>query len=203
MPLTELDIISHHRTFSATNRNITKIVVLGDSGVGKTSLVNRFVSSSYEETYTMTIGGNFITKKFPIGDGKIEMLIFSDVAGQERFKDVRSVFYTGVEIVLAICDLTRKNTLKNLEKIWIPEFISFNTSKFFKPKIQLIGNKCDLEDLIVITSDDLMETACKLSIKYPQISMLTPCLRTSAKENLFLGSSSSSSKIPISNSIAV
>ena len=130
-------------------------------------------------------------------------MVLWDLAGQERFKDVRSVFYTGVEIVLAICDLTRKNTLKNLEKIWIPEFISFNTSKFFKPKIQLIGNKCDLEDLIVITSDDLMETACKLSIKYPQISMLTPCLRTSAKENLFLGGSSSSSKIPISNSIAV
>ena len=202
MPLTELDIISHHRTFSFTHQNITKIAVLGDSGVGKTSLVNRFVSSKFEETYTMTVGGNFMTKKFPIGNGKIEMLIFSDVAGQDRFKDVRSVFYTGVEIVLAVCDLTRKNTLKNLEKIWIPEFIRFSSSSYIKPKIQLIGNKCDLEDLIVITSDDLKETAFKLSMKYPNISLLYPCLKTSAKENLFLGEPSKSSEIPMSKSIA-
>lgn len=186
MSYRNLELLSNRSEFSDSRRSITKIAIIGDSGVGKTSLLERFTKNSFKNSYIMTIGGNFLTKKLPMNNGKSEILIFSDVAGQERFKEVRQVFYSGVEIVLAVCDLTRKNTLLNLDKVWLPEFLHSLPTQNANIKVQLIGNKCDLEDLSVISSRSLEKMAHKLSKKYPHITLLRPALLTSAKDNIFL-----------------
>lgn len=192
MSFRNLELLSNRPELSDARRSITKIAIIGDSGVGKTSLIERFTNNCFKNSYIMTIGGNFLTKKLATKDGKSEILIFSDVAGQDRFKEVRSVFYSGVEIVLAVCDLTRKNTLVNLEKKWLPEFLHSLPQKNANVKVQLIGNKCDLEDLTVISSKDLDRMALKLSMKHPHITVLRPTLRTSAKDNIFLEESNPS-----------
>lgn len=194
MPLRDLDVMLNAKTTKTSRRTITKIAILGDSGVGKTSLIERFVNSGFSEKYNMTIGGNFYTKKIPLANGKLQMTIISDVSGQARFQDVRQVFYNGVDIALAVCDLTRKDSLQNIEKIWIPEFLSWVSRPGFKPKIQLVGNKVDLRDLLVISKRDLEEMVSRLTIKYPHTTILKPILITSAKKNTFIEHSSSKTK---------
>ncbi len=194
MPLRDLDFMLNPGSVRNSKKAITKIAIIGDSGVGKTSLMERFVNSRFTDSYNMTIGGGFYIKKLPLGKGESEMILISDVAGQSRFASIRSVFYSGVEIVLAVCDLSRKNTLTNLENLWIPEFLNLASKPDFRPKFQLIGNKSDLTDLLVISLKDLEETASKLTIKYPQITILKPILITSAKLNTFIEESVSSRK---------
>ena len=178
--------VMQYPNFSLSQMNIKKIAILGDAAVGKTSLAERFVNKKFNDSYNLTIAGNFLKKKISTENGK-EILIISDIAGQSRFKEVRSAFLLGAEVVLAVCDLTRKKTLENLENIWIPEFLNANQNTGRKSiQIQLIGNKCDLEDLMVMNLSDLDKIALSIARKYPRVTMLRPCLLTSAKEDLLI-----------------
>lgn len=184
MPLSNRDINNNPTIFSTPNKLIKKIAVIGDSGVGKTSLIKRMTSNKFTLSYNMTIGGDFTTKKLPLANGKFCTYIFSDVSGQDRFKETRQVFYAGVDLVFGICDLTRRQSLENLEKLWVPEFLS-SYSNETKLKIQIVGNKSDLSDYFVINSHDLEQSAFRISMKFPQVTILNPCIITSAKNNLF------------------
>ncbi len=168
---------------------MTKVVILGDSGVGKSSIIERFINARFSPKYNMTIGFNVVAKNFRI-DQDSELLVFLDVAGESRFAEVRKPCYLGAEIVLAVCDLTSKKSLTNLEKVWLPEFTKYRSNdEELHPKIQIIGNKCDLTDKIVISPEELQETAFRISVKYPQFTILTPSIITSAKENMFINES--------------
>jgi small GTP-binding protein len=183
--MTKSNVIQYPN-FSLSQKSIKKIAILGDAAVGKTSLAERFINKKFDDSYNITIAGNFLKKIIPTEKGK-EILIISDIAGQSRFEEVRSAFFLGAEVVLAVCDLTRKKTLENLENIWIPEFLIANPIKGRKKtKIQLIGNKCDLEDLMVMDMSDLEKIALSIARKYPRVTMLMPCLLTSAKEDLLI-----------------
>ena len=187
MPLSEKKIITDYQVSSSSRRNVSKIVLLGDSGVGKSALIERLVNSKFNPEYSMTIGVNLITKRYKIGTDNYQVLVFSDISGQTRFSDIRKSYYVGVEIVMAVCDLTNKNTLENLECMWIPEFIHSNpVGEGLRVKIQLIGNKFDLKNEFEISKYDLEETSTRLGYSFPEASMLKPCLLTSAKENLFV-----------------
>lgn len=187
MPLSEKKIISDYQVSSSSRRNISKIVLLGDSGVGKSSLIDRLINSKFNSKYNMTIGVNLITKRYKIGIDNYQVLVFSDISGQTRFSDVRKSYYVGVEIVMAVCDLTDRKTLENLECVWIPEFIqSHPVEEGLRVKIQLIGNKVDLKDELEISKYDLEEVATRLGYSFPEASMLKPCILTSAKDNLFI-----------------
>ena len=184
MPLSNRDINNNPTIFSTPNKLIKKIAVIGDSGVGKTSLLKRMTSHTFTLSYNMTIGGDFTTKKLPLPNGKFCTYIFSDVSGQDRFKEMRQIFYAGVDLVFAVFDLTRKQSLINLEKLWIPEFLS-TYSNDSKLKIQIVANKSDLLDYFVINPNDLEQSTFRISMKFPQVTILNPCIITSAKNNLF------------------
>ncbi len=187
MPISETKIASDFQVSSSSRRNISKLVLLGDSGVGKTSLIERLVNARFNPLYNMTIGVNLITKRYSIGINNYQVLVFSDVSGQTRFADVRKSYYTGVEIVLAVCDLTNRKTLENLEYVWIPEFIRSNpVEEGLRIKIQLIGNKFDLKNELELSKYDLEESAYRIGNFFPEISLLKPCLLTSAKDNIFV-----------------
>ena len=166
-------------------RKISKILFLGDSGVGKTSLARRFTNSGFNTKYNMTICCNIFSREISGTQSPSEFFIINDIAGQSRFKDIRSIFYFNFESVFAVCDLTRKQTLENLENVWIPEIIlKSDIGRYKKINVVLIGNKLDLDDLHVITSDDLRETLLRIESQYPNITFKTPILLTSAKENM-------------------
>ena len=114
------------------------------------------------------------------------MIVFIDVSGRRDFKEVRKACYSGIDLIIGICDLTRPESLENIENYWLPEF--FQTVSDQKIDIQLIGNKCDLESRIILTFNDLHKTAMRITSRYPKANVIMPCLITSAKINTFKSS---------------
>ena len=120
---------------------IYKICVVGDGGVGKTSMVLRYTENKFKENYIMTIGTNFGMKSIELPekpDDKIMLQIW-DLAGQDQFQFVRPLFYSGAKVIIYVFDLTRKNSIYNLFK-WKAEVDEIVGSI---PCI-LVGNKLDL-----------------------------------------------------------
>ena len=149
---------------------IFKVLLLGNSNVGKSSLFLRFVDDVWNDTFVPTIGVDFKIKTFEIDSKKIKMQIW-DTAGQERFKNIISSYYRGAHGILLLYDVTDKESFKNLSN-WLIE-IEKNASKNIL-RI-LIGNKCDLEDKRVITYAQGKEFADTYGLKF---------IETSAKKNL-------------------
>ncbi len=118
-----------------------KIIIIGDPGVGKTSLVKRFVSRQFSRDYRASIGTNlFIKKLVSDSDEKITLNIW-DIAGQERWVKMRHLYYSGSDGALIVGDLTRKNTFYQITKFWIPD-LKKNCSDI---PIILLANKNDLK----------------------------------------------------------
>ena len=117
--------------------------------------------------------------------GESAMLAVHDLAGQGRFEGMRQSFYLGAQIVMAVFDLTRKQSLENLEKIWLPELVTVNPVRKEMPPMQLllIGNKCDLEELRVVSPEDIIESLASIKNTFKQIEVLAS-LETSAKDNI-------------------
>ena len=149
---------------------IFKVLLLGNSNVGKSSLFLRFVDDIWNDTFVPTIGVDFKIKTFDIDEKKIKMQIW-DTAGQERFKNIIASYYRGAHGILLIFDVTDKDSFKNLSN-WLIE-IEKNASKNVL-KV-LIGNKTDLEEKRVITYNQGKEFADTYGLKY---------IETSAKKNL-------------------
>ena len=149
---------------------IFKVLLLGNSNVGKSSLFLRFVDDIWNDTFVPTIGVDFKIKTFEIDSKKIKMQIW-DTAGQERFKNIIASYYRGAHGILLLYDVTDKDSFKNLSN-WLIE-IEKNASKNVL-KV-LIGNKCDLEEKRVISINQGKEFADTYGLKY---------IETSAKKNL-------------------
>ena len=149
---------------------IFKVLLLGNSNVGKSSLFLRFVDDIWNDTFVPTIGVDFKIKTFNIDSKKIKMHIW-DTAGQERFKNIIASYYRGAHGILLLYDVTDKDSFKNLSN-WLIE-IEKNASKNVL-KV-LIGNKCDLEDKRVVTFNQGKEFADTYGLKF---------IETSAKKNL-------------------
>ena len=147
-----------------------KIMTLGNSDVGKSSIFFRYANESWNDTFVPTIGVDFKIKTLEIDAKKIKMQIW-DTAGQERFKNIIASYYRGANGILLIYDVTDKDSFKNLSN-WLIE-IEKNASK--NVLRLLIGNKSDLEDKRVITYNQGKEFADTYGLKF---------IETSAKKNL-------------------
>ena len=173
------------RSRPAIKRWNIQTLLIGDGGVGKTSLVERFVSASFDVDYKITIGVNVMNKMVVLSETENVNLVINDVAGQPRFESMRSTFYLGAQAVLAVFDLTRKQSLDNLVYVWLPELMSSNPPKPNFPQMQilLIANKSDLEDLRSISDEEILEAIEEMKKKFPQSIFMGP-LETSAKDNI-------------------
>ncbi|MHA1582024.1 MAG: GTP-binding protein [Candidatus Baldrarchaeia archaeon] len=122
-----------------TEGYLFKVIVVGDAGVGKTSLTIRFAHGYFIDSYLMTIGVDLYTKNVDLGMGKLIKLQIWDTGGQERFKKLRPLYYKGAAGGLLVYDITNKNSFKHV-KNW------FNEVQRYCGKIPLIlvGNKVDL-----------------------------------------------------------
>ena len=149
---------------------IFKVLLLGNSNVGKSSLFLRFVDDIWNDTFVPTIGVDFKIKTFEIDSKKIKMQIW-DTAGQERFKNIIASYYRGAHGILLLYDVTDKDSFKNLSN-WLIE-IEKNANKNVLKVV--IGNKTDLENRRVITYNQGKEFADTYGLKF---------LETSAKKNL-------------------
>ncbi|TPX42219.1 hypothetical protein SeMB42_g05226 [Synchytrium endobioticum] len=127
-------------------KEILKIVLLGDGGVGKTCLRNQYLHKRFTNTYKATIGADFITKEVELPDQgrRISMQIW-DTAGQERFQSLGVAFYRGADACILVYDVTDPSSLSRLQ-MWIAEFVKQAdiTDPGHFPFI-ILGNKVDLE----------------------------------------------------------
>ncbi|MFX1450405.1 MAG: Rab family GTPase [Promethearchaeota archaeon] len=147
-----------------------KVVVVGDSGVGKTTLLLRFVDNSFQESFLPTIGVNVCNKKVSLANNKKIHLNIYDIAGQERFSLMRRVFYEDVNGVLIMFDVTNKKSFNNLEN-WIADLSPNFPSK--KPIGLIIGNKIDLKSKRVIKEETAKKFAKKFGLEYVETSAKT------------------------------
>ncbi|UCG03730.1 MAG: GTP-binding protein [Candidatus Heimdallarchaeota archaeon] len=129
-----------------------KIVLAGDIGVGKTSLINRFVTGIFTDDYKPTIGVNIYIKELFIDNSEVNLQIW-DVAGQTSFRQFRQRFFCGAQGAFIVFDLTVPKSLENLHVSWI-EDIQNNAGEI--PLI-LIGNKVDLKESITVSRQDITD----------------------------------------------
>jgi Ras-related protein Rab-7A len=122
---------------------LLKVIILGDSGVGKTSLMNQYVHRRFSNQYKATIGADFLTKEVMIDDRMVTLQIW-DTAGQERFQSLGVAFYRGADSCVLVYDLTDAKSFQHLES-WMEEFLTHaaprNPDAF---PFVVLGNKADL-----------------------------------------------------------
>ncbi|EXB39458.1 Ras-related protein RABC2a [Morus notabilis] len=128
-----------------------KILLIGDSGVGKSSILLSFISNSLHHDLSPTIGVDFKMKLLSVG-GKILKLTIWDTAGQERFGTVISSYYRGAHGIILVYDVTRRETFTNLLNIWAKE-VELYSSNPECIKI-LVGNKVDKDKDRAVTRDE-------------------------------------------------
>lgn len=129
---------------SATKKVLLKVIILGESGVGKTALLNRYVNDQFIETHKATIGADFMTKEIKIDDKLITLQMW-DTAGQERFKSLGNSFYRGADAAILVYDITSNETFEKIDE-WRNNFLDLSGEKSNEFPILLLGNKQDLEN---------------------------------------------------------
>ncbi|XP_039071246.1 ras-related protein Rab7-like [Hibiscus syriacus] len=129
---------------SLQKRTLLKVIVLGDSGVGKTSLMNQYVHMKFSQQYKATIGADFVTKELQIDERNVTLQIW-DTAGQERFQSLGVAFYRGADCCVLVYDVNVIKSFDNLDN-WHEEFLkqANPTDPKTFPFI-LLGNKIDLD----------------------------------------------------------
>eukprot|EP00327_Prymnesium_parvum_P009783 CAMPEP_0184391722 /NCGR_PEP_ID=MMETSP0007-20130409/15616_1 /TAXON_ID=97485 /ORGANISM="Prymnesium parvum, Strain Texoma1" /LENGTH=223 /DNA_ID=CAMNT_0026741961 /DNA_START=37 /DNA_END=709 /DNA_ORIENTATION=+ len=146
---------------------VFKLVLIGDSGVGKSCLLLRFADDTYTESHISTIGVDFKIRTIQL-DGKTIKLQIWDTAGQERFRTITSSYYRGAHGIIVVYDTTDSETFEHV-KTWLHEidrYASENVNKL------LVGNKSDLTSKRAVETESAKEFADSVNI---------PFLETSAK----------------------
>jgi len=145
-----------------------KLLLIGDSGVGKSCLLLRFADNTYQESYISTIGVDFKIRTVEIDNKAIKLQIW-DTAGQERFRTITSSYYRGAHGIIVVYDVTNEESFDNVRQ-WLQEIERYANESVNK---LLVGNKSDLE------SD--RQVKFEQAEKFAQ-SVGVPFLETSAKE---------------------
>lgn len=161
---------------------IMKIILAGDGSVGKTVLRNNYLGKSFNSKYDMTIGADFVLHHANVDEYAVKFQIW-DLAGQQRFKDVRSRYYLGSAGALLLFDVTQQSSFENLD-FWVEEIWEHN-GKGVIP-IVVLGNKVDLRDQIpdCISIEQAQDFCTTLSEKTRSHGFDIQYLETSAKTGL-------------------
>lgn len=194
MVLPEIKSIERYVVNNFTKKSVTKIAVVGDNSVGKTSFLETILHENPSSYYSKTLGFNVLTKKITSDrPNENKLLTFLDFSGIKYLSDLRKACYSGIDIIIAVCDITNQESLDNIENFWIPEFMEReNFDRNVKTAIQLVGTKSDLEKDKVISKSDLDKVSIRLTHKYPELISMGSSIITSAKLSFQEASNSSS-----------
>ncbi|GKV40880.1 hypothetical protein SLE2022_078070 [Rubroshorea leprosula] len=146
-----------------------KILLIGDSGVGKSCLLLSFISSSVEDL-APTIGVDFKIKLLTVGGKRLKLTIW-DTAGQERFRTLTNSYYRGAQGIILVYDVTRRETFTNLCDVWAKEVELYSTNKDCVK--MLVGNKVDRESERVVSREEGMALAKELGCLFVECSAKT------------------------------
>ena len=118
-----------------------KVVLLGESAVGKTSIITRFIENKFKEDIMASISSNFVSKKIDLGNNKSIKFDIWDTAGQEKYRALAKIFYQDSKIVILVYDITNKNSFNELKNYWYEKVKENSSSDVI---FAIAGNKCDL-----------------------------------------------------------
>lgn len=159
---------SHHHA-SKDYDHLFKLLIIGDSGVGKSSLLVRFADNTFSGNYITTIGVDFKIRTIEVRGERVKLQIW-DTAGQERFRTITSTYYRGTHGVIVVYDVTSGDSFANVKR-WLHE-IDQNCDVVNRI---LVGNKNDDPDRKVVLTEDARRFSNQMNIQL---------FETSAKENL-------------------
>lgn len=148
---------------------VFKIVIVGDSEVGKTNLLSQFTRGEFTAESRTTLGVEFASKRVETGGRVIKAQIW-DTAGQEQFRAITSAFYRDAVGALLVYDITSRSSFQHVDR-WLEELRTQADSNIV---VMLVGNKCDREDQRVVSPDEPLALAERHGLA---------CIETSAKDS--------------------
>jgi len=172
-----MDIINDKEDFLAKSemdlKNLEvfeyKIILIGDPGVGKTSIMTKFVSNEFQNTYLSTIGVEFKLKEIYINNNTCARLKIWDTCGQEKFRAITRQYFKNSEGVFIVFDLSNRETIKRLN-VWMKDIQDNIDNDFF---IFLVGNKTDIKERDLTISEEAKQFAINKKINYYEVSAKT------------------------------
>jgi small GTP-binding protein len=144
-----------------------KVIVLGDSGVGKSSIVVRFADDSFNTSHISTIGVDFKIRTVDVDDKRVKLQIW-DTAGQERFRTIVNSYYRNCHVIIIVFDLTDKRSFRSAN-LWHRE-AEHHVPDSRKVKIVIVGNKADLKNKREISTQDAQDFADSIGADYIETS---------------------------------
>ena len=144
-----------------------KLLILGDSFVGKTNMIKRFLNDEFDVNAKETVGVEFGSKNFILGPKKdVVKAQLWDTAGQERYRSITKSYYQGAKGVLLVYDITQRSTFDTIEN-WLMDLRTNGDKDIF---ILLIGNKSDLEDLREVSTEEAQAKAEQYNVAFLETS---------------------------------
>ena len=134
-----------------TEENNFKIVLIGESGVGKTSIISQFVDQIFEDDLQTSTGGSFSSKTLTFNNGKTIKLEIWDTAGQERYRALTKIFYKNALAAVLVYDITRKQSFEELKNYWIKQIKESAPENII---LAIAANKSDLLDREQVNEDE-------------------------------------------------
>ena len=162
------------------NATSVKAVLLGESGVGKTCIIARFINNTFENNIMSTTGASYAGKTMTLDEfqGKCIKFEIWDTAGQEKYRALTKIFYKDAKVAILVYDITRKDSFDEIKNYW------YNQIKESAPKDIVIGvaaNKCDLYDNEAVSEDE----ARKFADEIGAVFRLTSASTNTGIEELF------------------
>ena len=146
-----------------------KVVLLGEAGVGKTSIISRYVNNTFSDVLMSTTGASFATKKVDIdSEHKIKFQIW-DTAGQERFRSLAKIFYQNAAVAVLVYDITRRDSFEKLKDFWIKELKENAPSDII---LAIAGNKSDNYEFEVVSLKEGKELAQNINAIFKSTSAM-------------------------------
>ncbi|AQL09608.1 Ras-related protein RABF1 [Zea mays] len=165
-----LNTISNDSSPDASSKDLrAKLVLLGDSGVGKSCIVLRFVRGQFDPTSKVTVGASFLSQTLALEDSTIVKFEIWDTAGQERYAALAPLYYRGAAAAIVVYDITSPESFSKAQ-YWVKEL-----QKHGSPGIVmvLVGNKADLHDNRSVSSQDAQDYAEKNNMFFIETSAKT------------------------------
>ena len=123
-----------------------KVVIIGDSGVGKTSILFRYVKGEFDTNINISFGAGFKTKDVAYNDqGDTVKLFLWDTAGQEKYNSLTKLYFKGASAAIVVYDITERTSFEKAKK-WVDELYDYEESEGAKMRKFIAGNKCDIID---------------------------------------------------------
>jgi len=144
-----------------------KVVLIGDSGVGKSNLLSRFTRNEFNLESKTTIGVEFATKSISVENKVVKAQIW-DTAGQERYRAITSAYYRGAVGALLVYDICKKSSFENVDR-WLNELRDHADSQIV---VMLVGNKTDLKHLRAVQTEDAAFYAQRNNLAFIETSAL-------------------------------